>query len=574
MPPKKSVQLAIGPLIAQIKERMEALKVGQGSQEADWKAGWEAENKFALSQLFPNRVLTYIVLFVGLCLAYFFLRGSSWQGSTQLHTLMETVAFLLALMVGVMALSRFYARKNNTFLFIGAAFVGTALLDGYHAAVTSSYFASHFPSAPASLFPWSWIASRWFLSVLLFLSWLACIREDRHGEAGRIRERTVYCSVGLLTLSSFIFFAFVPLPRAYYPEIIFHRPEEFLPAAFFLLALCGFLYQGRWKTHSFKHWLVISLIVGVVSQTVFMSFSGQLFDMEFDAAHLLKKVSYVCVLTGLVISMYHLFKQEEERTDQLGAEIAERAHYEVALEEAMDELQKSQSQLVHAEKMSALGTLVAGVAHELNNPMMGILNFAQYCSRHTPEDDHRYEVLLDIERETKRCSAIVENLLTFSHAERISEESLQEGDCSSLCQRAVNLLAYRIDREGVSVKQESITELPLVLMHENQIQQVFLNILANALDALKETGKEQPEVRISIGFEGGIVGVTIADNGPGIDPGTLPKVFDPFFTTKPTGQGTGLGLSVSRSIVAAHGGEITCDSEFGLGTQFRITLPV
>ena len=260
--------------------------------------------------------------------------------------------------------------------------------------------------------------------------------------------------------------------------------------------------------------------------------------------------------------------------DELKAEITERAHYEVALEEAMDELQKSQSHLIQAEKMSALGTLVAGVAHELNNPMMGILNFAQYCSRHTSEDDERYEVLQDIEKETMRCSAIVENLLTFPHAERMSEESLQEGDCSSLCQRALDLLAYRVEREGVSVKQEVITEITSVLMHENQIQQVFLNILPNALDALVESGKEGPEIHTTIGFEGGLIGVTIADNGQGIDPGTIQKVFDPFFTTKPAGQGTGLGLSVSRNIIAAHGGEITCESEVGLGTQFRITLPV
>ena len=105
------------------------------------------------------RVAVYVSLASALLIGYVLLRGSSWQGSTELHTLMETVAALLAMVVGVLAMVRFYTKKNDTYLFIGAGFVGTALLDSYHAIVTSSYFASQFPSAPASLIPWSWIAS-------------------------------------------------------------------------------------------------------------------------------------------------------------------------------------------------------------------------------------------------------------------------------------------------------------------------------------------------------------------------------------------------------------------------------
>ena len=119
--------------------------------------------------------------------------------------------------------------------------MGTGLLDGYHAIVTSTLFASNFPSAPASLIPWSWIASRLFLAVLLWLSWLAWRREDRLGESGKIGEKEVYLTTGPLSVGSFLFFALVPLPRAYYPEIVFHRPEEFVPALFFLLALVGYL---------------------------------------------------------------------------------------------------------------------------------------------------------------------------------------------------------------------------------------------------------------------------------------------------------------------------------------------
>lgn len=258
-----------------------------------------------------RRALAYWVVGLGLTLGYSVTRGSTWVGSVQLHTLMEGLATLLALMAGTIALVRFYSRKDNTFLFLGTGFVGTAILDGYHTVVTSMFFKPYMPSDLPSLIPWSWIASRQFLSVLMFLSWLAWLREERLGEAGRIGEWSVYLFSILFTLASFLFFAYGPLPRAYYPEFFFNRPEEFLPGLFFLLALVGYIHKGRWRDDSFEHWLVLSLIVGFIGQIVFMSFSGRLFDFEFDAAHTLKKMSYICVLIGLLSSMYSIFRKAE-----------------------------------------------------------------------------------------------------------------------------------------------------------------------------------------------------------------------------------------------------------------------
>jgi PAS domain S-box-containing protein len=287
-----------------------------------------------------QRVIAYLFVGAGLTLCYAVIRGTTWHGSATLHTVMEAVATLLALTVGAMALVRFYSKKNNTFLFIGAGFLGTAFLDGYHAIVTSAAFKPFMPSDLPHLIPWSWVASRLFLSVFLFLSLIAWLREQRLGESGQISERSVYLFAGAFTLLSFAFFAFAPLPRAYYPELVFHRPEEFLPALFFLAALVGYLRKGDWQHDIFEHWLVLSLIVGFVGQTVFMSFSGELFDMEFDIAHLLKKVSYVCVLTGLLASMYAAFRLEAERGEAMAeakskaeAAVAELASHKLALDQ-------------------------------------------------------------------------------------------------------------------------------------------------------------------------------------------------------------------------------------------------
>jgi PAS domain S-box-containing protein len=242
------------------------------------------------------------------------------------------------------------------------------------------------------------------------------------------------------------------------------------------------------------------------------------------------------------------------------------------LERAHRELRESQARLIQSEKMSAVGTLAAGLAHELNNPLMGMLNFSQYCLKHTSEDDRRYSVLRDIEHETMRCIAIVRNLLTFSHMEKENEESYQKVSCATVLDQVLKLLSYRIERQRVLVTQHTDEGTPDVPMVTNKMQQVFLNILSNALDALRE--REKREIHIDVCREGGFVQVAIADSGCGIPPEKLTKVFDPFFTTNPAGQGTGLGLTVVRSIVQAHGGEITCQSEPGAGTTFNVLLPM
>gem|GEM_PF-1536717 len=256
-----------------------------------------------------RRWFTYVAMFAILFFTYLYLRDSTWRGNSQLHTLMETVATVLSLAVGSLALVRYYSKKDNNFLFIGTGFVATAFLDGYHTVVSSSHFIETFPSAPPALIAWSWFASRIFLSLLLWMSWLFWRREDRLGAVGRISEKLVYSTVAALALVCFAIVAFVPMPAAYYQQLPFPRPQEFLPALFFLLALIGYLRKGKWKTNMFEHWLVLSLIVGFMGQAMFMSFSGRVYDMMFDAAHLLKDGSYICVMIGLLYSMQRLFSE-------------------------------------------------------------------------------------------------------------------------------------------------------------------------------------------------------------------------------------------------------------------------
>lgn len=274
-----------------------------------------------------KRLSLYALTLVALLGSSFLLGDTEWQGSAQLHTLMELAATLLALFVGAMSLIRFFSERDSQFLYIGAGFLGTALLDGYHTVVTSSYFQPYMPSDMPHLVPWSWIASRLFLSVLMFVSWLLWFRY-RDDMAFVPDTRIVFGATALATLCSFLFFLIVPLPTPTLEVAIVHRPFELVPAIFFFLALAGYLYKGDWRHDSFDHWLILSLIVGLATQTVFMPFSDQIYDTEFNVAHFLKKASYLSVLTGLLISLYRTYLN-------LKAETEKRAHAErLALERA------------------------------------------------------------------------------------------------------------------------------------------------------------------------------------------------------------------------------------------------
>ncbi|PCJ60695.1 MAG: hypothetical protein COA65_03105 [Rhodospirillaceae bacterium] len=260
-----------------------------------------------------TRQAIYWCVGLGLIGSAVFLRDLEWQGSAVFHTGMESVAAALALMVGVMALVRFYTKKNdNKFLFIGVGFLGAALLDGYHVVATSVFFATYFTSDLPSFVPWDQMAPQQFLSTLLLLSVLVGWHEKTQAQAPWLRGRAIYLVLAALALAGVLFFGVVSFPITGPPEDFFHRSVEFMPAFFFLLALGGYLWKGGWKHGAFEHWLVLALVLSFVGEAIFMASSGQPFDAAFDAAHLLRQASYLCVLTGLMINMHAVFVGVEE----------------------------------------------------------------------------------------------------------------------------------------------------------------------------------------------------------------------------------------------------------------------
>jgi PAS domain S-box-containing protein len=228
-----------------------------------------------------------------------------------------------------------------------------------------------------------------------------------------------------------------------------------------------------------------------------------------------------------------------------------------------------QAKLIHSEKMAAVGQLVSGVAHEVNNPLTAIMGYADLL---TSSDDLPIEARRDLSiilQEAQRTKQIVQNLLSFA---RQSPPHREPVNLNVVLLRTLQLRQYDFVNHGVVVQENYDPNLPLVFGDPQQLQQVFLNVLNNAYDAVRETSRS-PVVRISTSSSNGIVEVQISDNGPGI---TMPdRIFDPFFTTKEVGKGTGLGLSICYGIVREHGGEITCSNHpDGEGATFLVRLPV
>jgi two-component system NtrC family sensor kinase len=224
--------------------------------------------------------------------------------------------------------------------------------------------------------------------------------------------------------------------------------------------------------------------------------------------------------------------------------------------------------LVHAEKMAAVGQLVSGVAHEVNNPLTAILGFADLLMENPELPETARKDLRVILQEAQRTKQIVQNLLSFARQMPPQRNPVQ---LNGILRRTIQLRSYDFNSHGVEVIEHLDEELPEVVGDAHQLQQVFLNILNNAYDAVREVGRSA-RIEIMTTKAGDSVEVSFADNGHGI---THPdKIFDPFFTTKEVGKGTGLGLSICYGIVKEHAGEILCHNNIGgNGATFIVRLP-
>jgi len=229
-----------------------------------------------------------------------------------------------------------------------------------------------------------------------------------------------------------------------------------------------------------------------------------------------------------------------------------------------------QEQINRAQKLAAMGELLSGVAHEINNPLTGVIGFTELLAAEASglDEEHRKEVKM-IHAEALRIKKIMKGLLSFGRKQTLEKGNVLIRD---IMEQVLGISDSPLRASNILVETDFPGERMPVLANISQLMQVFLNLITNAQQALQERADRKGEIRISVSRHGGTVLTKITDNGPGIPPENLPKIFDPFFTTKPEGKGTGLGLAVSYGLVKEHGGDIRVESEPGK-TTFTVILP-
>ena len=252
---------------------------------------------------------------------------------------------------------------------------------------------------------------------------------------------------------------------------------------------------------------------------------------------------------------------------------------EEKVEEATRELHMAQAEAARGEKLASVGLLAAGIAHELNNPLTGVLTFSHLVRKQVPDGSPEAEDLDLVIQETKRCATIIRRLLDFAR-EKTPEKKFS--DLNSLIEETVQLISQSAQVADIEIEMELDPDLPTAWVDEDLIRQVIMNVLVNAQHAIGTSGTIAVRTRLRTDRTGSDTGadpgpmaeIEISDTGCGIPEEDIQKIFDPFFTTKGVGKGTGLGLSVSHGTIEAHGGLIEVESKVGEGTRFSICLPL
>jgi two-component system NtrC family sensor kinase len=261
--------------------------------------------------------------------------------------------------------------------------------------------------------------------------------------------------------------------------------------------------------------------------------------------------------------------------NQIGLAVHNADLYET-IKRAYEELKEAQEQVIRSEKLASLGKLAATIAHEINNPLSAVLTYIRLMMKLIAKGRFSVERLGDISRylstmesETSRCGEIVKNLLAFS---RQSKTAIETHNIKEIIERSLALIAHELELQEIKIVKEMEPNLPNVQCDSRQIQQVLLNLVGNASEAMAKQGTLTVTVKRS--EKNGYLDVVISDTGCGISKENLTNIFEPFFTTKQEGKGVGLGLSIAYGIIARHNGSIEVKSELKKGSSFKVILPI
>ncbi len=632
-----------------------------------------------------------VILAIVLALLTWSLRG----GGAPFHTTLEVVATVIAFGIAVLAFVRYLSRRRLMFLLVATGFIGTGMLDGFHALISSEAYRAGEQSLPDNLVSWSWIIPRIVLGVTLWAGvsnrWLS---ENARSQKDRIRQESLtYISVSALVLLALVAYAFVPLPNP--PITLPGLGEivaiELIAAIPFGMALWTLWRGGLWHDQAFERWLMLALVLSMLGQIFITPFSHELNDGAFVLAHLVKVTSFGAVFIGLAASMAEIHRGADDAARRLDLALREQAKAErqirlfqdvvrnmqvgltvwrleepadvgsfrlmatnpaaseitgvgiddrvgqtlaesfpetletdlpqiyrqvietgepihlqnvadpmsavpgvldvrvfalpdssigITFENVADRVHAEAASRTSAERLAAsnrdLESFAYVASHDLQEPLRKIIAFGDRLQVEYDRalDERGHDYLSRMKYAATRMQTLIGDLLMLSRV-ATGVESFTSIDLNEVVAEVASDLEARTLEVGGRI---DVQPLPIVQANRTQMRQLFQNLMINALKFHREGVPPVVGIRASLPVAGTgdeLATIIVEDNGLGFDMQHLEKIFQPFerLHSRQRIEGSGIGLSICRSIVERHGGTLTAVSVSGEGSTFRISLP-